>query len=101
MSDWQPYLKDRLIRREESYVVIIPKDAPPVVPLFCPICETVYRSSKDEECHIIYGCCDRCVLEHLGSAPSFEDWLNGWRPSKESVDQAVCRRPPMSVNVES
>lgn len=75
-------MNDRSIRRGVTYDVIIPRDRPPVVPISCPVCDTLYRSQMDEETHRLYSCCHACSIDLIDNV---EEWISGKRPSKETV----------------
>ena len=92
----RPYLKDRLIEdRPEGFVVIVPQDAEPPIPLACVICDHVMRTRDDEASHNEFGCCDRCA--RLWAQPRRQAWKDGWRPSKEQVGAAEADRAPLAL----
>ena len=92
---WQPYLDDRLIERRDGFVVIKPVDTTPVVPLCCPLCDTVMRSRDDEEAYEGFGCCHFCAL--TWAHPRRQAWADGWRPTPDQVRQAQEQRPPLKL----
>lgn len=92
----RPYLKDRLIEEQpEGFVVIVPIDAEPPIPLVCAVCDHVMRSRDDEVSHREFGCCDRC--SRLWAYPRRQAWMNGWRPSSEEVRAAEVDRRPLNM----
>jgi|688.fasta_scaffold01620_37 hypothetical protein len=80
---WKDYSHERLIKECSGYYVIKPKIAREIVPLICPVCECIFRSSEDEKSYKSFGCCESC--ETLWARPNQEKWKNGWRPEKEIV----------------
>ena len=95
----RPYLKDRLIEnRPEGYVVIVPVDAIPPVPLACPTCKYVMRSKDDELEYGLFGCCDYCA--RLWARPRKNAWAEGWRPTHEQIIDAELVRPQLKVNFD-
>lgn len=95
----RPYLKDRLIEEmPEGFVVIVPTDASPPVPLTCQVCTTVMRTRDDEEAHREFGCCDWC--SRTWAAPRRQAWKGGWRPSVEQVASAETDRLPLSITLD-
>jgi hypothetical protein len=98
MTEWKPYLDDRLILHKEGYVIIKPADAEPAVPLCCPLCDSMMRDRLDEEAFVGFGCCNFCAL--LWAHPRRAEWKSGWRPEAAEVKRAVAQRPPISVVVE-
>jgi len=95
---WRPYLHDRLIEdRPEGFVVIVPADATPALPLACAVCGFVLRSYDDEVACRELGCCDRCA--RLWAQPRRADWLAGWRPTADQVKAAEADRTPLTVVV--
>ena len=91
----RPYLKDRLIEQRDGFVVIVPVDVDPPIPLACAICEHVMRSRDDENSHNEFGCCDRCA--RLWAQPRRQAWKDGWRPSSEQVKVSEADRVPLSL----
>lgn len=92
----RPYLKDRLIEdHPEGFVVIVPVDAEPPIPLSCQICFHVMRTRDDEVAYREFGCCDRCA--RLWAQPRRQVWKDGWRPSSEQVKLAEVDRMPLSI----
>jgi hypothetical protein len=92
----RPYLKDRLIEdKPEGFVVIVPVDAEPPIPLACSLCHHVMRSRDDENSHSEFGCCDRCA--RLWAQPRRQAWKDGWRPSAEQVRDAESDRVPLAL----
>jgi len=93
---WRSYLRDRLIEDQpEGFVVIVPTDAEPPVPLACPVCTRLMRTRDDEASWREVGCCERCAL--IWAQARREAWKGGWRPSPEQVRQAEVQRPPMAI----
>ena len=96
---WRPYLKDRLIdERPEGFVVIVPTDAPPPVPLVCPLCDHAMRTREDEVSHHEFGCCGRCA--RIWAHPRRKVWKEGWRPTPEQVQAAEADRVPLALNFD-
>jgi hypothetical protein len=92
----RPYIRDRLIDdRPEGFVVIVPVDAEPSIPLACPICRHVMRSRDDEVSYNEFQCCDRCA--RLWAHPNRQAWKDGWRPSAEQVQEAEVDRVPLTL----
>ena len=91
MSDWEPYFGDRKIKRCEGYVVIVPDvEKYEKIPLFCDVCEIRLASKEDEDSYKKFECCSVCADTWAYSKK--EDWLNGWRPSREQVEGLVQKR---------
>lgn len=93
-----PYLNDRMIEHCDGFVVIVPNDFEPAVPLCCPICDHMMRSRDDELAHIEFACCDRCA--RLWAQPRRQAWKDGWRPTAEQVVASEADRPPMSATFD-
>jgi len=95
----RPYLKDRLIEeRPEGFVVIVPIDAPPPIPMSCQTCNHVMRSRDDEIAYHEFGCCDRCARTWAHARR--KDWKGGWRPTSEQVLASELDRTPLSITFE-
>lgn len=96
MSDWRPYLRDRMIMEDPTgFFTIVPTGAEPPVPLACPVCDRLYRSRDDEAAHQEFNCCHLCALQW--AHPRRAEWKAGWRPSSEQVIAAVSERTPLLV----
>lgn len=52
MEEWQPYSRERKIKRCDGYVIIIPeKDKEDTIPVFCSVCEIRLLTRDDEEAY--------------------------------------------------
>jgi len=100
MSDWKPYLGDRLKKDHPAgFVVIVPKDRPVPVPICCPVCRLLMRSADDAGYFRSRGCCQRCGMKWAD--PDVARWETGWRPDPLEVANEVKARQsvPLSLNV--
>jgi hypothetical protein len=89
-------LNGRLIDdSNEGFVVIVPIDAQPPVPIGCPVCKYLMRTKDDEDAYHKFGCCDRCAM--LWAYPRRQQWDEGWRPSDEQLKEAELTRPPLTI----
>ena len=96
---WRPYLKDRLIEeRPEGFVVIVPLDSEPPVPIACGLCDHVMRSRDDEVAYREFECCDRCARTWAHARR--QQWKDGWRPSAEQVSLAEESRAPLTLTFD-
>lgn len=99
MSEWKPYLKDRLIKQDPlGFVVIVPANAMPATPLVCPVCDFVMRTRDDETSHAELQCCHRCAL--LWAHARRAEWKQGWRPSADQVKEAEAIRMPLAITFD-
>ena len=81
---WKDYLDGRLIKQCNDFFVIKPKESSrEIVPLACPVCECLFRTSDDERSFRDFSCCEDC--ETNWARPNQEKWKEGWRPEKELV----------------
>jgi hypothetical protein len=93
MLEWKPYLNERLIAQHPAgFSVIRPIEASEAQPLFCPMCESIMRSSYDDEAYKKFSCCDEC--SNTWVYPNLSRWNEGWRPSDEEI-QNNCRKSPI------
>jgi hypothetical protein len=95
MSEWEPYPDNRLIKRVGKFVIIKPVESDPVVPICCPLCDTMMRSRDDVEAFIEFECCHFCALQW--AHPRRQAWHDGWRPALDEVKRAVAERPPLQL----
>lgn len=96
MSDWKDYPNDRLIRQHElGFYIIKPKNDEPVIPIACPVCSSLMRTSDDEMSYGRNKCCNFCSLKWADARS--EAWSSGWRPSKEEITDAIANRPPLRL----
>lgn len=93
---WRPYLKDRkMLDHPDGFVVIVPIDEEPTVPVGCSLCRYLFRSRDDESAYIEFGCCHRCAMAWAHARRAA--WKEGWRPTDEQVKAEVAVRAPMTV----
>lgn len=95
---WKPYPRDRLIKDDDGFFVIVPKDSEPAIPLGCSVCHVLYRSRDDEQAHVEYGCCHMCALRWAHA--NREKWLSGWRPDPPNVLEEVSKRPKIRIAID-
>jgi hypothetical protein len=57
-----------------------------VVPIFCPICDTMMKGQRSTYSYYNYGCCVGCEIYFLEGRPdAIARWKSGWRPSAEEL----------------
>lgn len=98
---WKKYLNNRLIAKPHpEYSIIVPDDYDDTksIGLSCPVCDHLYRNRDDEVAALEFDCCHMCALQWAHSRKN--DWLNGWRPSRDQVTESLANRPPMQVKLE-
>ena len=82
--EWKSYLNDRLIaEHKDGFFVIKPNKLEESMPIFCPVCEFIMRSSMDEDSYRKFSCCDSCST--TWAYPNKKKWSEGWRPSSDEV----------------
>ena len=74
----------------DGFIVIRPLRCESVSPLFCIVCRCPAPSADDRLTHNRDGCCSICSLKWAD--PRRDEWVNGWRPSKEEIDKELRRR---------
>lgn len=93
---WKPYLKDRLISHHPSgFSIIKPKEVVSVIPLACPVCDHLLRSSDDAAHYTNFNCCERCANQWAYGNKTA--WQNGWRPSESEVLADIKSRPRLNL----
>jgi len=92
--EWKPYPQDRLIAQHpQGFSIIVPKDFKGSIPVNCPVCDTLFRSSDDETAYQEFKCCNTCAMQWAHARKI--EWNTGWRPSREQVlDSVKDRLPP-------
>lgn len=96
--DWKPYPNGRKMKDYGDYVVVVPQNLEKKsMPLFCEVCDVVYRSKEDKKTFEKFGCCSACA--DVWAYSNSEAWLRGWRPSKEQVELNVQKRLFKDVNI--
>lgn len=99
MSDWRPYLKDRLISEDPAgFYVIKPEGASVSVPISCPLCRFLMRSRDDELSYFEFECCYFCAMRW--AHPRREIWKSGWRPSQDEINAVIADRQPILVRFD-
>lgn len=97
MSEWKPYLNDRLISEREGFYVIKPSEDKDSVPISCPVCNHLMRSFDDEKSYRQFSCCESC--ETYWARPNLTAWKNGWRPDTKDVLKKISGRKKILSNV--
>ena len=90
MNNWEKYLNNRLIKKEEGYFVIKPEKEINLVPLSCILCDSLYRTSEDQQMHIKFGCCRACA--RTWAEGNVDEWNKGYRPSEGEIREVVAKR---------
>lgn len=93
MSDiiWTSISRDRLIAEHpDGFYIIRPRVLGSVVPVSCPICHLLMRTSDDSLAFSKFDCCDACAARW--AEPRREEWADGWRPSDDVVEKFVKAR---------
>lgn len=93
-DEWKKYPRNRRCRvTDKGLLIIVPEDHTDRVPLWCPVCKTVFRTNEDEESYIELKCCYACALDWAHARRA--EWLNGWRPNPEHVEERLTTRTPI------
>jgi len=58
-----------------------------VVPLCCPVCQTVMRGSKSNITYYNWSCCSNCFIYFVEGRE--ERWRSGWRPSEKLIQVMI------------
>lgn len=93
-GEWKSYLNDRVICDRGGYVVIKPTEMEPQMPLCCSVCDFMFRTIADEISYREYLCCERC--EMLWARPKASEWKEGWRPTRDQINEANLKRSPLT-----
>lgn len=73
----------------DRIVVVVPDDHVVITP-WCELCGFVLSSSEDEAAVLEFGCCNICAMRW--AHPDRNRWINGWRPSREQLDEFIVER---------
>lgn len=89
MSEWEPYINDRLVLRFDDLklYVIKPNDDEVCAPVCCTVCEMMMSTPLDEETWKRFGCCERCANEWAYKRA--KEWEDGWRPTEQEIKQRL------------
>jgi len=101
MPEWKPYFGNRLRKDHPSgFVVIVPVEREEPIPLWCPVCMLLMRSSDDAQYFRTKKCCSRCGMKWAD--PNMNRWKTGWRPSHDEIDEEVKLRQsvPIAINLD-
>lgn len=96
--DWVEINRGRQMAELSGAVKLIVPDfssLEQIIPLCCPLCETVHRGRDDEHAFQSFGCCHMCAMEWAW--PDKAAWLAGNRPPPEQIKIAVAARPPLAL----
>jgi hypothetical protein len=85
---WRQINRGRTIAdHPDGFFVVKPKVMDAIVPIACPICSLLMKTSDDSLAFRRFKCCDSCAARWAESRP--DAWDEGWRPSKEEVAESV------------
>jgi len=84
---WQTLDANREIKILHEGKLVVIKLKGIIVPLFCGVCNTPMRTLEDGLSFRKHECCHWCALEWADS--EFYDWENGWRPTKEKIQEVL------------
>jgi hypothetical protein len=94
MNDWKKYPRNRKMREEDGFLLIVPEDfgekSSKTMPMFCDVCELAFSRPDDKTSFDRFFCCSTCADTWAYSRQ--KDWENGWRPTPEAISVAVGRR---------
>lgn len=99
IDEWKPYPKNRKIKFNKTYAVILPEEHSGIngIPLFCEVCKIRYGHKDDEISHEKFGCCTSCADTWAYS--NAEKWKSGWRPTEEMIKIIVDKRSFIDSNI--
>lgn len=83
---------------ENLVLVVDHTDKKDVARIWCDVCEYVLVSSQDIRSQRDNGCCEECWLTFGQSRR--EDWKNGWRPIKETLERYKRERSIININLK-
>jgi len=78
------YLDDNIVVIESSIAIINH------TPLFCPICNFVMNSARDDSFFLLYDCCADCGIKWAECRK--DEWKNGWRPPDDEISSEIYTR---------
>jgi hypothetical protein len=81
--------KECVLHQSGHFYVIKNKNAQQLIPLFCTICSFPLLSHDDFMSQREYSCCLKCNMRWV--EPDKNRWLDGWRPSKEQINEELKR----------
>jgi len=86
-------MKDRLILdHEKGFPIIVPTGFTEPIPLFCDVCQALFKSSDDENSYREFKCCYLCALNW--AHPRRKEWKDGWRPTPKQISEVIKERVP-------
>lgn len=94
----KPYINNRWIETHPAgFVIITPDKTTDTIPISCPVCQVLMRNKDDEISWEHFQCCHMCKLDWAESRKN--EWLGGWRPSSEQIQEKFNSRPPIQINL--
>lgn len=92
MKDWLPYPRNRKYLKKDGYTIVVPNDyaGNAGMPMFCDVCELRFINKEDEKSYKKFKCCSSCA--DMWAFSHAAEWKNGWRPSKEQIEENVRKR---------
>lgn len=88
---WRQINRGRLIAEHpEGFFIVKPEVMDTIVPIGCPICSLLMKTSDDSLAFRRFQCCDSCAARWAESRS--DEWKEGWRPKEEDVLENVSVR---------
>lgn len=78
----------KFFMNKKEYIVIKPEKTN-IIPYFCPHCELLMKDAYDSQYFREYQCCSKCVIRWAEGINKTKWIKEGWRPTKEEVDEMV------------
>jgi len=66
--------------------------------LFCPVCDFIMNSARDNSFFLVYECCADCGTKWAECRK--DEWKNGWRPSDDEISSEIDARKQISPNFQ-
>ena len=82
-----------------KYNVIFLDDSNENDTFFCDICKFPLKTIDDFIKNKEYACCDECFMKFAEARK--EDWKDGWRPNKTTIEEYIYLRRSMFSNKTS
>jgi len=73
-----------------SIVIIASEDRGDFIPIVCPECSFLMKTSDDAESYQEFNCCFDCKMKWAERRR--KDWMLGWRPTKNEINDEIRKR---------
>lgn len=92
------YNEKKMYEHKMGVRVFVPIESS-VIPICCKFCSYLLVSAADSIAYRTNECCSHCNMRWV--EPNLQKWKDGWRPSKEHVEEDAKFTKPARLSFEA